>query len=113
MVLIPVETEKRDRVLLAYVLVQNDQNIRSVQHLAHNLASLLCVQFFQNIQNFCNDLANSKDRFHIILRFEVLHVVIEDFADDLVSYHLAHFVPAHFFCDIDELFGLLSGGRRS
>lgn len=106
-VLVAIQTEERNRVLFTNVLVQNHQNVRSVQHLTHNLPSLLGVKLFQNIEDFCNDLADSEDWFHVFLGLEVLHVVVEDFPDDLVTDHLAHFVSAHFFGNVDELFGCL------
>jgi len=108
-ILVPFNVKKRDWVLLADVLVQNHQDIRSVEDLAYYLASLFCVELFKNVQYFSNDLADSEDGFHVLLGFEILHIVIEDFTNDLVTDHGAHFVPAHFLGDIDELFGGLGG----
>jgi hypothetical protein len=113
MVLASLQAEHRNRVLLADVLVQNHEDVRSVEDLANNLSSLFCVQFFEDVQYFCDDLADTQNWFHIVLRFEVFHVVIEDFTDYFFSDHLAHFVSAHFLSDVDELFCGLCGRRRA
>jgi len=71
-ILVPFNVKKRDWVLLADVLVQNHQDIRSVEDLAYYLASLFCVELFKNVQYFSNDLADSEDGFHILLGFEII-----------------------------------------
>lgn len=103
MVFVAIVAKQGDRVLLADVLVQDHQDIGPVEDLADNLASLLGIKLFQNIQDLCNDLTDSKDWPHILLRLEVFHVVIEDLTDDFVTNHLTHFIPSHLLGDVDEL----------
>jgi hypothetical protein len=57
-IFVSLMAEKRNWVLLADVLKQDHQDVRSVKDLTDDLTSLFGIKFFKNVKYFCNDLAD-------------------------------------------------------
>jgi len=100
-----IEVELVNCECVRNVLEEDHEDVRPVEHLRLDLGPLLHVEVLQDAQDFLDDRANLHDRLHVFLIvLEVIQIVGEDLPNNLFSDHLAHFVTAQVFINLNEQF---------